>query len=269
MGSVVDWWERNIVEPGKLPLLLALLAFVVTFVVTRCITRMIRAGKGPFHDLSAGGRHLHHVVPGVILMCVGGFGGVAAPGRGWIAAGTAIVFGIGVGLVMDEFALILYLHDVYWSEQGQKSVEAVVLTAALCTILLFGFLPLGVAGAGPETWLDRGSLIVTLVINFLLALVALMKGKVRTTVFGILVPLVALVGAVRLARPGSFWDRHVYRFRPRAAARARRREEKHVRRWGRLEQKVDDLVAGTPAPPPGDGKEGAGKAKDDQGGDGS
>ncbi|MFI7273374.1 hypothetical protein [Streptomyces sp. NPDC049879] len=258
MDGVVDWWQRNIVDAGKLPLLLALVAFVVTFLVTRCVTRLIRAGKGPFHDLSAGGKHLHHVVPGVILMCVGGFGGVAASGRGWVAAVTAIVFGIGAGLVMDEFALILYMQDVYWTEQGQKSVEAFVLTGALCTVLLCGFLPFGVAGAGPETWLDRRSLIVTLLVNFLLALIALLKGKYRTTVFGILVPLVALVGAVRLARPDSFWARRVYPHFPRTAERARRRAEKHSRRWGRLEQRVDDLLAGTPTPQGGGKGDGAG-----------
>lgn len=62
------WWERNIIEPGKLPLLLALTAFVLTFLITRVITRLIRAGKGPFRNISgSGGVHIHHVVPGVVL----------------------------------------------------------------------------------------------------------------------------------------------------------------------------------------------------------
>ena len=59
-----DWWQRNIVEPGKLPLLLALGSFVLTFVITRVVTRLIRAGKGPFGNVQAGGVHIHHVVPG-------------------------------------------------------------------------------------------------------------------------------------------------------------------------------------------------------------
>ena len=70
------WWYRNIVEPGKLPLLLALASFVLTFLVTRAITRLIRAGKGPFRNVTPGGVHIHHVVPGVVLMVVGGFGAV-------------------------------------------------------------------------------------------------------------------------------------------------------------------------------------------------
>ncbi|WP_240796236.1 hypothetical protein [Streptomyces sp. RFCAC02] len=249
MDAVLDWWERNIVDAGKLPMLLALLAFIVTWLVTRCVTRMIRAGRGPFHDVSAGGRHIHHMVPGVILMCVGGFTGVGTDADGWPAAATAIAFGIGAGLVMDEFALMLYLHDVYWSAAGQKSVEAVVLTAALCTIALCGFLPFGVDSAGPEEWAARGSWTVTLLANVVFAVVALLKGKYRLTVFGVLVPFVALIGAVRLARPASLWARKVYARRPRTAARADRRERAHMARWGHLERRLDDLLGGTPTHP--------------------
>src|SRR5882672_3475645 len=125
------WLHRNIVEPGKLPLLLALTAFVLTFLSTRLITRLIRAGKGPFGNIKAGDVHIHHVVPGVVLSVLGGFGAVASSRYGFGSALFAIVFGIGAGLVLDEFALILYLDDVYWTEAGRKSVEAVVLTAAL------------------------------------------------------------------------------------------------------------------------------------------
>lgn len=247
--SVEEWWHRNVVEPGKLPLLLALAAFLVTFAVTRCVTRMIRAGRGPFRDVTAGGQHLHHAVPGVVLMCVGGFGGVAAGGRGWVAGVAAVVFGIGAGLVLDEFALILYLQDVYWSRQGQKSVEAVVMTAALLVFLLAGFSPLGVNDVSADERQDRASVLATLLGNFALALVALLKGKARIAVFGLLVPALALLGAVRLARPGSYWARRAYRRRPGAAARAERRAQRHEARWGALERRVDYLIGGAPDAP--------------------
>ncbi|MGP4111551.1 hypothetical protein ACTWP5_11610 [Streptomyces sp. 4N509B] len=243
-----NWWYRNIVEPGKLPLLLALLAFVVTFVATRCTTRLIRAGRGPFRDVTAGGHHVHHMVPGVVLMCVGGFGAIAA-GRGWVAGATAVVFGVGAGLVLDEFALMLYLQDVYWSEQGQKSVEVVVVTAALLVVLLAGFSPLGVNDLGEDERQDRAGVITTLLGNFALVLVALLKGKLRTALFGVLVPLVALVGAVRLARPESWWAKRAYRRRPRTTARAERRAERHNARWGALERRLDDLLGGAPTAP--------------------
>jgi hypothetical protein len=247
-----SWWERNIVEPGKLPLLLALAAFIVTFAATRCVTRLIRAGRGPFHDVSTGGgAHVHHVVPGVLLMCVGGFGGVAAGGRGWVAGATAVVFGMGAGLVLDEFALILYMQDVYWSEQGQKSVEVVVVTASLLIFLLAGFSPLGVNDVGEDERQDRGGVLAALLGNFAFVLVALLKGKLRTGLFGVLVPVVALVGAVRLARPGSPWAKRAYHRRPRTAARAERRSRRHDARWGALERRADHLLGGAPSNPSG------------------
>src|SRR5919106_733639 len=155
------WLERNIVEPGKLPLLLALTAFVLTFLITRVITRTIRAGKGPFGNVSAGGVHVHHVVPGVILTVVGGFGAVASSRYGVGSAVFAVVFGIGAGLVLDEFALILHLADVYWTEAGRKSVEVVVLTAALVGLFLAGFAPFGVNDLSDDELQDRGSVIAS------------------------------------------------------------------------------------------------------------
>jgi hypothetical protein len=157
--------------------------------------------------------HIHHVVPGVVLTVIGGFGAVASTGTASARPLFAIVFGIGAGLVLDEFALILHLDDVYWTEEGRKSVEAVVLTAALVGLVLSGFSPVrrqrphrgrtpGPRGRDRERR-----------VNFLFSLLALSKGKARTAVFGVLVPLVALVGAIRLARPGSPWAKRFYRKR--------------------------------------------------------
>src|SRR5690606_4204050 len=114
------------------------------FVITRVITRLIRAGRGPFGNVTAGSVHVHHVVPGVILTVIGGFGAVAAGRHGFGSAVSAVLFGVGAGLVLDEFALILHLADVYWTEAGRQSVEMVVVTAALVGLLLAGFTPFGV-----------------------------------------------------------------------------------------------------------------------------
>ncbi|SEC85741.1 hypothetical protein SAMN05216532_2611 [Streptomyces sp. 2231.1] len=244
------WWERNILEPGKLPLLLALTAFVVTFLVTRVITRMIRAGRGPFGNVKAGGLHIHHVVPGVLLTVVGGFGAVASDRHGAGGAVAAVVFGMGAGLVLDEFALILHLDDVYWSTEGRKSVEVVVLTAALVLLLLAGFSPFGVNDLTQDELQDRGSVIATIAGNFVFALIALGKGKTRIAVFGAIVPLVAIVGAVRLARPGSPWARRFYGRRPRARAKAALRAYRHDRRWARPRRALQDWIGGKPDPRP-------------------
>ncbi|MFJ5517647.1 hypothetical protein ACIQB4_11330 [Streptomyces griseoluteus] len=244
------WWERNILEPGKLPLLLALFSFVLTFVVTRIIVRLIRAGKGPFGNVQAGGLHIHHVVPGVVLTVVGGFGAVASDRHGAGGAIAAVVFGIGAGLVLDEFALILHLDDVYWSAEGRKSVEVVVITAALVGLLLAGFSPFGVNDLSQQELQDRGEVIALVTANFLVSLVALSKGKARTAVFGAIVPLLALAGAIRLARPASFWARRFYGRRPRARARSLLRAYRHDRRWAGPRRVVQDWIGGKPDPSP-------------------
>ncbi|WP_393084156.1 hypothetical protein [Streptomyces sp. LN704] len=244
------WLHRNIIEPGKLPLLLALGSFVLTFVITRVIVRLIRAGKGPFGNVKAGGLHIHHVVPGVVLTVVGGFGAVASVRPGFGASAFAVVFGMGAGLVLDEFALILHLDDVYWTEEGRKSVEVVLITAALVGLVLGGFLPFGVNDLSQQEVQDRGGVIVSVAVNFLFALLALGKGKARMAIFGVIVPFLALIGAVRLARPSSPWARRFYRARPRARARSMLRAYHHDRRWAGPRRRLQDLIGGKPDPLP-------------------
>lgn len=241
-----DWWQRNILEPGKLPLLLALTAFVVTFVTTRVITRLIRAGKGPFRNIETGSVHIHHVVPGIVLTVIGGFCAVAGGQHGLGSAAAAVIFGVGAGLVMDEFALILHLDDVYWTEDGRKSVEVVVLTAALAGLLLLGFAPFGVNDLNDDEMQDRGTVLSTIAGNFVLALIALFKGKARTALFGVIIPFVALFGAVRLARPASLWAKRFYRRRPRARAKSQLRAYHHDRRWLGPSRKFQDWIGGAP-----------------------
>ncbi|MEU6573087.1 hypothetical protein [Streptomyces sp. NPDC046805] len=240
------WWERNIVEPGKLPLLAALSAFVLTFLVTRLITRLIRAGRGPFGNVQAGGLHIHHVVPGVVLIVAGGFGAVASDRHGVGGVVAAVVFGIGAGLVLDEFALILHLDDVYWTERGRKSVEVVVLTAALVGLLLAGFSPFGVNDLTQGELKGRGTVIATIVGNLLFSLIALSKGKARIALFGAIIPVIALVGSLRLARPASPWARRFYRRRPRARAKSLLRAYRHDRRWAGRSRALQDWIGGRP-----------------------
>ncbi|OAR25482.1 hypothetical protein A8W25_07625 [Streptomyces sp. ERV7] len=242
----MSWFNRNFVEPGKLPMLLALASFVLTFLVTRTITRLIRAGRGPFRNIRPGGLHIHHVVPGVVLTVVGGFGAVGSGRHGIGACVFAVVFGVGAGLVLDEFALILHLDDVYWTEQGRKSVEVVVLTAALVLLALGGFSPFGVNDMTSQEQHDRASFILTLGINFCFVLIALFKGKFRLAIVGTLIPFVALVAAIRLARPGSPWARRFYRKRPRSRARSAMRVYRHDRRWTRLRRRAQDFIGGAP-----------------------
>ena len=144
------WWQRDIVDAQKWPLMLCFAAFVATFVVTRLITRLIRTGRGPFRDRVTGsGVHIHHSVPGIALLVVGAFIAVGTGTPGVIFGLAAVMIGAGVSLVLDEFALILHLQDVYWSNEGRLSVNLVSLTAAYLGLALTGLSPTGVRGRSP------------------------------------------------------------------------------------------------------------------------
>src|SRR3984885_4445345 len=118
-GGMSSWWHRDMIAPGKLPLMLCFLAFVVTFVVTRTITRMIRDGRGPFRNrVTASGTHIHHSVPGIILLIIGAFTAVGGPDSlGWRSF-AAVAGGIGTSLVLDEFALILHRQGRLLERRG-------------------------------------------------------------------------------------------------------------------------------------------------------
>ena len=196
-----DWFYDNIVEPGKLPLLLCLGAFVVTFILTRVITRMIRAGIGPFkNNVSASGLHIHHAVPGILLLILGALMAIRGPDSPWFEI-AGVIIGIGTSLILDEFALILHLEDVYWTDEGRVSVELAGLTAACIGFTMLGFSPLGVDDLTVGELQVRITLITGLIIHALLIVICLLKGKYRAALISCFVPIVAWVSAIRLARP--------------------------------------------------------------------
>ncbi|WP_218023440.1 hypothetical protein [Nocardia altamirensis] len=248
MTSVADiiamgWYERAIVLTGKQPLAVLLVAFLAAFLFIRLSVRMIRAEVAWWpRNITPGGLHIHHVVFGVGFMLVAGFGGFSpiGPRSPWMEI-FAGLFGVGAALVLDEFALILHLRDVYWAEQGRLSVDAVFIGAAICGLLLLGAAPFGVADTPLTGWQFVGVILV----NAVLALVTLLKGKIWTGLVGLFIPIVALVGAVRLARPGSPWARSAYPPGSREAIRAAHREQRGG--WmRRLRIAVYNAVAGRP-----------------------
>jgi hypothetical protein len=103
--------------------LLSWLAFTATFAGLRALTYSIRAGKGPFHNISVGGEHLHHYMWGIGMLS--GVGAVAVRGdeRQRRHPAVAVSYGTGLALIVDEFALLLDLKDVYWARQGRISID--------------------------------------------------------------------------------------------------------------------------------------------------
>jgi len=119
-----------------------LLAFIVTFGLIRLLTYAIHQNLGPFHDIVLGGGeqgtvHIHHYIWGLVLIAVCGFLALSLDAARWHPV-LAIPFGIGLALVLDEFALLLQLKDVYWARQGRVSVDIAVLTAAALAVYYFG-----------------------------------------------------------------------------------------------------------------------------------
>jgi len=122
-------------------LFLASGAFFVTFLIVRMITISIRMSVGPFHNVATGGVHIHHLVWGILLLLVVGYVWLLEIGVGssWIASLTALAFGVGAALTLDEFALWLNLRDVYWQQQGRESIEAVLIFGGLLSVGWWGW----------------------------------------------------------------------------------------------------------------------------------
>jgi hypothetical protein len=122
--------------------LVGAVSFAGTFGIVRVITHAIRAGRGPFRNITPGGRHIHHMTFGICgLIGVGyawlnefgiGSGGDAA------SRATAALYGAGAALTLDEFALWLNLEDDYWTKQGRESIDAVVGFGSLLAIAASG-----------------------------------------------------------------------------------------------------------------------------------
>jgi hypothetical protein len=124
--------ERQLLSTG---------AFFVTFASVRAITHAIRAERGPFKNITAGGRHIHHMTFGIAgLLSVGYLWlleiGISDQRRA--SRLTSIAFGSGAALTLDEFALWLNLEDDYWTKQGRESIDAVALFGALLALSVLG-----------------------------------------------------------------------------------------------------------------------------------
>jgi hypothetical protein len=118
-------------DAGQQSALISWLSFTGTFGGVRGVTHAIRDGKGPFRNLSVGGEHLHHYMWGIGLLA--GVGAVAVKGDEQLRRhpATALAYGVGLALIMDEFALLLDLKDVYWAKQGRISVDLAVTGSSL------------------------------------------------------------------------------------------------------------------------------------------
>jgi len=217
-------------------------AFLISFLFIRTSARLMRSPRvkwWPGSVKTSSGLHLHHLVWGIVLVLLAGFLSFVTKAKSPWEEILAALFGIGAGLTLDEFALWIHLRDVYWAEEGRSSFDAVVVAAVLGGLIVVGIAPFDLSrnAASIET------LVIAVVVDLLLALLAILKGKPLLGMIGLFIPFVSLVAAIRLAAPRSPWARRFYKDK-----KLHRSEARFARIKGRR-RRVVDAILGPPATP--------------------
>jgi hypothetical protein len=134
LGSLL---HDRIPDRPRRRLFVATVSFFLTFAGVRAVVYCITHQIPPFHFVIMHGRHVHHLVFGIIILLAVGYAWLAEIGVGANASSLlvsrllAVLYGVGAALTLDEYALWLNLRDVYWSPEGRASIDAVVLFGAL------------------------------------------------------------------------------------------------------------------------------------------
>ncbi|HVX24273.1 MAG TPA: hypothetical protein VG992_02950 [Candidatus Saccharimonadales bacterium] len=234
---LLSGYTSNSYNAGRATAFVMLLSFVVTFIFTRVYTRLARI-RG-WRSTSINGVHTHHLVFGlVIAFFAAALEFALLPKAGWLKLTLAGLFGGGAALVLDEFALAVHLEDVYWEKEGRKSVDAVIIGAIFGLLFLLHTAPFGRSADLPRMLLTIAQLI-----NMAFVLTAALKGKLYLASFGVFVPLLAIVGAIRLAEPGSIWTRLIYKTNDKHL-RAVARYSRYERTWRPRKEFLLDIVGG-------------------------
>jgi lysyl-tRNA synthetase class 2 len=227
-------------KPGQRAGFLVLAGLLVGFLFIRTSARLIRMQVSwwPGNVETSSGLHIHHLVWGILTIMLTGFLAFSfQPDSPWIEM-LAVAFGIGCGLTLDEFALWLHLEDVYWSEEGRSSVDAVIIAVLLGWMLVVGIAPFD---SGEQESVSAFVLVVA--VNLVLVVITIGKGKLVTGMLGALIPLLAIVGAIRLAKPNSRWAKR--RYKP--DSRKLRRSTERFKWIDAVEDRAINLIGGRPS----------------------
>lgn len=240
----IPGYTSGVYDTGREPALIMLLAFVITFLLTRGYTRLARVhGWG---SASFGGVHTHHLVFGLVIAFTAAAAEFAfSPEEGVVRLLLAAAFGTGAALVLDEFALVFHLEDVYWEREGRKSVDAVVLGLAFGFLFMLQSNPF----AGPTEDVPYLAFLAVLFVNWVFVIIAALKGKIFLAIFGLFIPLLAQIGGIRLAEPDSIWARKFYKPNSKKMKKTIKRYERYERIWRPRKEKAWDLIGGKPGRP--------------------
>lgn len=125
---------QRLKDSKRLSQFVMLISFLITFGIVRAITHLQKLNILPNQQDDI--LHIHHLVPGIILLLISGYIGISFWSTNKLRVFMAVLFGIGAALTIDEFALWLYLRDVYWAKQGRDSVDAIVFVILVIGIIL-------------------------------------------------------------------------------------------------------------------------------------
>lgn len=226
-------------------LFLTLAGFVCAFGFIRLSTRLMRSPRVPWWPgsvVSEDGVHVHHLFFGIVLMMVAGplsFAAGETDGP-WYAI-YAVLFGIGLGLAIDEYALWLHLDDVYWAREGRSSIDATLVAVGLIGFVLLAFVPTRI---GDDSLAVLAFTVAVATLHFGWVVIAAAKYRLVHALFGIFLPGLAVYAGLRLAKPRSVWAKRFYgKRRPAKQARA-----EHRFRAGRLtdrcKERLRDAIGG-------------------------
>jgi hypothetical protein len=219
-----------------------LAGFLVSFGFIRVSARLGRSPRVPWWPgsvVSDSGVHLHHLVWGICLMLAAGTLGFALFQRSPGLEICAALFGVGAGFTVDEFALWVYLDDVYWAKEGRASIDAAVIAATLMLLALLGAQPFEVRGGSTSQIVVELS-VAALVLA--LAAICFAKQRVMHGVLGLFFFPIAMYGASRIGKPRSPWARRFYRS-SRKVEKAERRF-RAGRRTDRFKEWFRDAIGG-------------------------
>ena len=242
-----EFWNDQILAEEKQGVFLVLVGFVLSFAFIRMSTRLMRSPRVPWWPgsvVSESGVHVHHLVFGIVTMMVAGTVGFTVLGDSPYAEICAFAFGVGAGLTIDEFALWVYLEDVYWAEEGRLSIDATVIAAAVMGLIVLGIAPFTFETGSVDQVI--GSLVSASIVFGLVALCFAKQRMLHGTI-GFFVFPVALYGAARIGKPGSPWARHRYAERnpgKQSKAESRFAPDRHTERF---KNAFRDIVGGKPS----------------------
>jgi hypothetical protein len=243
---LTDFWQDQLVAEGKQGLFLVLVGFILSFSFIRMSTRLMRSPRVPWWPgsvVSESGVHVHHLVFGIVTMMIAGTVAFVALGESPYTEICALVFGVGMGLTIDEFALWVYLDDVYWAEEGRASIDATVIAASAMMMVLVGFSPFTFETSTLDTTI--GSIVAALLV-FSMVAVCFFKQRILHGTIGFFFLPIAIYGACRVGKPDSPWGRRRYGDRrPKKLAKAEERF-KPDRHTERFKNAARDIIGGKP-----------------------